>query len=129
MATESAKDMAERFKVLSCESRVAIIQTLKQGPRKVTELATLLQMSQPAVSQNLKVLKAADLVADQKDGYWVSYSLNHLSMLEMRLELEAVCRCSNEDCEQTLESYKAEIEQELAWINEKLTSLRSGVPG
>lgn len=124
---ESSKEMAERFKVLACESRVAIIQLLKDGPKKVTEMAELLGMSQPAVSQNLKVLKAAGLVADQKDGYWVSYSLNPLRLLEIRRELEGVCRCSSEDCEQTLSEYKQTLEQELAWINEQLATLQKAV--
>ncbi len=124
---ESPKELAERFKVLACESRVAIIQLLKNGPKKVTEMADLLGMSQPAVSQNLKVLKAAGLVDDQKDGYWVNYSLNALRLLEIRHELELVCRCCSEDCEQTLNAYKQTLEQELAWINEQLTNLQETV--
>jgi DNA-binding transcriptional ArsR family regulator len=106
---------------------VSIIQLLKDGPKKVTEIAKHLGMSQPAVSQNLKVLKAGGLVADQKDGYWVSYSLNGLRMLELRRELELVCRCHNADCEKTLEAYKDTIEQELVWINEQLASLTADV--
>jgi len=124
---ESPKELAERFKVLACESRVAIIQLLKDGPKKVTEMADLLKMSQPAVSQNLKVLKAAGLVVDQKDGYWVSYSLNAIRLLEIRHELESVCRCCSEDCEQTLNAYKQTLDQELAWINEQLANFKEAV--
>lgn len=118
------KAMAERFKVLACQSRVAIIDLLKHGPQKVTEIAEALGMSQPAVSQNLKVLKAAGLVADQKDGYWVSYSLNPIRLLEIRRELESVCRCNTLDCVKTLSAYKREIEAELQWINQQLEMLQ-----
>jgi len=109
--------------VLACESRVAIIKLLKQGPRKVTEIAQLLEMSQPAVSQNLKVLKAANLVADEKDGYWVNYSLNPIQLLEIRRELEGVCRCKNVECVQTLTGYQQELEAELAWVKQQLAEL------
>ncbi len=117
------KATAERFKVLACESRVAIIKLLKQGPRKVTEIAELLEMSQPAVSQNLKLLKSADLVTDQKDGYWVNYSLNPTQLLEIRRELEGVCRCNDVDCAKTLRGYQQELEEELAWVKQQLAKL------
>lgn len=122
--TTAAKETAEQFKILSCETRVAIINLLKRGSKKVTEIADILEVSQPAISQHLKVLKSADLVADQKDGYWVSYSLNPLRLLEIRRELEDICRCSTADCEMTLEAYKKELEEQLAWITQQLSNLR-----
>lgn len=125
--TTSAKETAEQFKILSCEARVAIINLLKRGPKKVTEIADILEVSQPAISQHLKVLKSAGLVADQKDGYWVSYSLIPLRLLEIRRELEDICRCSTADCETTLKAYKKELEEQLAWINQQLSNL-SRVP-
>ena len=124
--TMESKEVAERFKVLSCETRVAIIKLLKQGPKKVTEIAQMLSISQPAASQHLKLLKAAKLVADEKDGFWVSYSLKPLQLLEIRRELEGICRCGDEQCQDTLEAYQQELEAELKWINKQLTALKKG---
>lgn len=124
--TMESKDVAERFKVLSCETRVAIIRLLKQGPKKVTEIAETLNISQPAASQHLKLLKAANMVVDEKDGFWVSYSLKPLQLLEIRRELEGICRCSDEQCKDTLEAYKRELEAELKWINKQLAALKKG---
>ena len=117
------KETAEQFKVLACESRVAIIRLLKDGPQKVTEIAARLGLSQPAVSQNLKLLKGAGLVDDQKDGYWVSYSLNPVRLFELRRELESVCRCQDVACAQTLKRYRRELEQELKWADKQLDRL------
>ena len=49
-------------------TRRQIFESLKAGPRSVGELAAGLPVSRPAVSQHLRVLKAAGLVTDRKDG-------------------------------------------------------------
>jgi len=49
-------------------TRRSIFESLKSGPRSVGELAEGLPVSKPAVSQHLRVLKAAGLVSDRKDG-------------------------------------------------------------
>jgi DNA-binding transcriptional ArsR family regulator len=49
-------------------TRRQILEALRRGPRSVGELAGGLPVSRPAVSQHLRVLKEAGLVADRKDG-------------------------------------------------------------
>jgi DNA-binding transcriptional ArsR family regulator len=49
-------------------TRRAIFERLADGPLPVGEIARGLPVSRPAVSQHLKVLKAAGLVIDQADG-------------------------------------------------------------
>ncbi len=49
-------------------TRRQILESLKEGPRSVGELADGLPVSRPAVSQHLRVLKDAGLVSDRKDG-------------------------------------------------------------
>ncbi len=121
------KETAERFKVLSAGARLAILELLKHGPMKVTEIAQALKASQPAVSQHLKVLKAAGLVTDEKEGYWVSYALNHARLLEYKRELEGVCCCGCEGCapaeRSVLKAYKKELEKELRRVERQLAEL------
>jgi DNA-binding transcriptional ArsR family regulator len=126
------KEKAERFKVLAAGARLAIIELLKTGPKKVSEICDALAASQPAVSQHLKILKAAGLVSDEKDGYWVSYSLNQAQLLEYKRELNGVCRCSS-DAEleelpekELLKAYKDELEQELLQIQNQIEQLENG---
>ena len=60
--------MANCFSALGDPTRRAIFERLAGGPRSVGELAAELPVSRPAVSQHLKVLKAAGLVADRPEG-------------------------------------------------------------
>lgn len=48
--------------------RLAIVERLGDRPMAVGELAALLPVTRPAVSQHLKVLKEAGLVRDQAEG-------------------------------------------------------------
>jgi DNA-binding transcriptional ArsR family regulator len=53
---------------LADPSRRAVFERLRTGPLPVGEIATGLPISRPAVSQHLKVLKEAGLVADRAEG-------------------------------------------------------------
>jgi DNA-binding transcriptional ArsR family regulator len=57
-------------------TRRAIFERLAQGPMAVGELANELPVSRPAVSQHLKVLKQAGLVADRAQGTRRLYQLD-----------------------------------------------------
>jgi ArsR family transcriptional regulator len=70
------------FAALSSEPRIRLLLLLQEHPQCVNAMAQRLKMTQPAVSQHLRVLKAAGLVKAKKNGYWVHYELN-------RQELEA----------------------------------------
>ena len=72
---------AELFKVLSVESRIRIIELLKQrGPLGVGELAELLKITPSAVSQHLKVLRYAGLVRSERKGYWLPYEVDPVAL-------------------------------------------------
>jgi len=65
----------EVFKALSNPVRWNILCLLKQRPFCVNALTYRLRVSQPAVSQHLKVLEHAGLVRGTKTGLQVHYSL------------------------------------------------------
>ncbi|MDT5039407.1 MAG: hypothetical protein QOE51_392 [Actinoplanes sp.] len=69
-------------------SRRAILACLAERPRAVGELASELPISRPAVSQHLKVLKEAGLVADRAVGTRRVYRLNPVGVTAMRDQLE-----------------------------------------
>lgn len=66
----------EIFAVLSVETRLKILKALKDGPLCVNALTCRTGVSQPAVSQHLRVLKAAGFVKAAKRGCWTHYCLN-----------------------------------------------------
>jgi DNA-binding transcriptional ArsR family regulator len=63
-------------KGISNAARYYILESLVSGPKTVGELVKIANLSQPAVSQHLKTLKACNLVEDEKKGQEVYYSLN-----------------------------------------------------
>ena len=67
---------SEALAALADPTRRAIFERLGGGPRAVAELARGLPVSRPAVSQHLKVLKQAGLVAGRPDGARRLYQLN-----------------------------------------------------
>lgn len=73
---QTASTVAETMHALSTPSRVRILSRLSAGPCGVTELARAVSMSQPAVSQQLRVLRHLGLVLGSRDGRQVVYSLH-----------------------------------------------------
>jgi DNA-binding transcriptional ArsR family regulator len=61
--TSGALDLDTAFSAMADPTRRAILVRLAKGEATVTELAEPFEMSQPAVSQHLKVLEDAGLVA------------------------------------------------------------------
>jgi len=67
--------MAESFKALSDPTRLQILALLFAGERSVGDLADHLDVSQSAVSHQLRILRALDIVRYHKEGREVYYSL------------------------------------------------------
>jgi DNA-binding transcriptional ArsR family regulator len=69
-------------------SRRAIVLRLAERPHAVSELAERLPLSRPAVSQHLKVLKDAGLVAEEPVGTRRVYHLNEAGLSALRDQLD-----------------------------------------
>ena len=57
-------------------ARYRILEALLRGRKTGGELVKIVGLSQPAVSQHLKTLKACDLVIDERRGQEVFYAVN-----------------------------------------------------
>ena len=60
---------------LADPTRILILYFLADSPRYVTELADMLEVSQPTVSRHLKVLRERGLVTATREGNTVHYAL------------------------------------------------------
>ena len=89
---------------LGDRTRRAIVLRLSNGPMPVGELATYLPVSRSAVSQHLRVLKDAGLVAERAAGTRRIYHLNEVAVLALRDQLDAFWN-------QALSSYEDLVEQ------------------
>jgi len=82
-------ELSEFFKNLSDFSRVKIITSLLKGEKCVQDIARDVEMSQTAVSYQLRILRHAKLVKTRRDGKMVFYEIvdDHvLKILEIAIE-------------------------------------------
>ncbi len=80
---ETLYDLAELFKVFGDTTRIRILWALDEAEMCVCDIAYLLNMTQSAISHQLRVLKQAKLVRNRKEGKVVYYSLDdeHVRMI------------------------------------------------
>lgn len=71
-----AQQAAELFKVLGDATRVKTLQILVKRELCVCDIAAVIEMSQSAVSHQLRVLRGARLVKYRRDGKMAWYSIN-----------------------------------------------------
>jgi DNA-binding transcriptional ArsR family regulator len=65
-------------------TRRMVFKRLRRGPRSVGEIAEGMDVSRPAVSQHLKVLKAARLVTDRAQGTRRLYAIDMRGITTLR---------------------------------------------
>lgn len=73
---ETLYDLAELFKVFGDSTRIKILWALDEAEMCVCDIAVLLNMTQSAISHQLRVLKQANLVRSRKEGKIVYYALD-----------------------------------------------------
>ena len=76
LSPATARSVAQTMQALATPSRVRILSRLGMGPCSVGELARAVGMEQPAVSQQLRVLRHLGLVVGERDGRQVIYALH-----------------------------------------------------
>ena len=67
---------AQVCRALSDPKRLLIIESLRDGPMSVGEIAESLGLSQPNVSQHLAILRERRIVASEREGTSIRYRLN-----------------------------------------------------
>lgn len=78
-----ADHVAQLFKVFGDPTRVKILQLLSLGEMCVCDITHVLEMTQSAISHQLKYLKQSGLVRNRKEGKVVYYTLDddHVEMI------------------------------------------------
>ena len=79
---------ASAFAALAEPIRASIVERLSVRPMAVGELAALLPVSRPAVSQHLKILKDAKLVRDHAEGTRRIYAVDPAGLGQIRAWLD-----------------------------------------
>jgi len=93
------------FDALGDRTRRTVLKRLRRGARSVQEIADGMDVSRPAVSQHLRVLKAAHLVTDRAEGTRRLYAVDPRGMEAVRGWLDGFW-------DEALDAFKAAAEQE-----------------
>ncbi|MBR5947742.1 MAG: winged helix-turn-helix transcriptional regulator [Clostridia bacterium] len=64
------------LRAISDPTRRTILNLLKKGCLSAGEIAAHFEMSLPAISKHLSVLKEAELIRDRREGKFIYYELN-----------------------------------------------------
>src|SRR5215470_17068063 len=94
---------ASALSALADPTRRQVFERLKSGPKAVGVIARGLPVSRPAVSQHLKVLKEAGLVADRSEGTSRLYYIDPNGLGALRAWLDQFW-------DQTLARFQTEVE-------------------
>ena len=81
-------NMNRALAAIADPTRRQVFERLAEGPRSVGDLARGLPVSRPAVSQHLKVLKEAGLVADRAEGARRIYEIDPRGLGALRAWLD-----------------------------------------
>ena len=100
-----AYEDGDAWTALADGTRRAIVMRLAEGELAVGELAAVLPVSQPAVSQHLKVLKELGLVSDRAEGAKRIYRLNEAGVIALRDQLDMFWK-------QTMSGFEKLMEEE-----------------
>ena len=93
----------EALAALGDSTRRRVFERLKSGPRSVGEIARGMPVSRPAVSQHLKALKEAGLVADKPEGTRRVYFIDPQGLGTLRKWLDQFW-------DEALAAFQAEVE-------------------
>jgi len=93
-------------------TRRAIFEKLENGPLSVVHIAEGLEVTRPAVSQHLKVLREAKLISMQQQGTRSIYRIEQEGLLEIRNYLDRFW-------DGALDNFKLLAEQTEQKLNEK----------
>jgi DNA-binding transcriptional ArsR family regulator len=78
------------LRALADPTRLAIVRLLQARPRTTSELAQLITMSDAAISQHLRQLRATSLVASHREGHYVVYSIDRTRIREVAIALATI---------------------------------------
>lgn len=94
------KIKAEDFKALGDPTRLKIIDLLssQKGYLCVCAIAKKIGITQPAISQHLKILKNAGLVKSTRKGYYVHYTINPKTLKKYTKNMDRMYKKAVECC-------------------------------
>lgn len=100
-----ADEMSKVLKVLADPTRLTMLKMMQPGEQCACSFVDCFDISQPAISRHLKMMRQAGLLLERRDKQWIHYRLNETSpffeivtdLLNQVEPLQAACDCET-DC-------------------------------
>jgi len=89
-ARARTENLARRLKTISDPTRLAIVEVLRTSPSTVSDLAEIFSLAQPTVSNHVKILRDAGIVANATRGGRRELVLQHGALDELLDHLEGM---------------------------------------
>ena len=83
MPVASRELQAETLKAIAQETRLSILELLRDGERCVCEIFPAINQEQSNVSRHLNVMQKAGILTRRKDGLRIFYAVKHPEVLEI----------------------------------------------
>ena len=99
MASKNVSDVDLQFRAVSDRTRLRILCLLLKGEMCVCDLVDIVKVPQPTASRHLAYLRKAKLVAAEKRGLWMYYSLVPAKTPFHKNLIECVAACIPEVAE------------------------------
>lgn len=101
----AVEELSKVLKVLGDPTRLTMLKQMEVGEQCACSFVDCFDISQPAISRHLKMLRQAGLLLERRDKQWIHYRLNETSpfyplVMELLANLETVgpsCDCEP-DC-------------------------------
>ncbi|MCK9575630.1 MAG: metalloregulator ArsR/SmtB family transcription factor [Clostridia bacterium] len=87
------KEQAHLFKVLSDETRLKIVDLLKQRTLCACKILEKFNITQPTLSYHMNLLEDSGLVFKEKNGIWNNYTLNMKKLSELQNYFSKNIKC------------------------------------
>ncbi|NLR72165.1 helix-turn-helix transcriptional regulator [Novosphingobium sp. ERN07] len=95
-AASGTEDISDLFRVIGHPSRMGILLALVAGEHGVSALEQKTAIGQPGLSQQLAILRKAELVATRREAKQVFYSLNPATLHVAREAIEKLCSAADD---------------------------------
>ncbi|WP_052090154.1 MULTISPECIES: metalloregulator ArsR/SmtB family transcription factor [Exiguobacterium] len=97
-------DLSKVLKVLADPTRLTMLKQMQAGEQCACSFVDCFDISQPAISRHLKMMRQAGLLLERRDKQWIHYRLNETSpfyaivveLLDNIETVDASCDCDAE---------------------------------
>lgn len=76
----TVEDLSKVLKVLADPTRLTMLKQMQDGEQCACSFVDCFDISQPAISRHLKMMRQAGLLLERRDKQWIHYRLNETSL-------------------------------------------------